>query len=157
MAYYELTTDISHELTVALLMYYWKVSKYVSFVIPIDNYQTKQCTYFLSEFLQLGGKKKRVSEWPGTQLLWGDADFYFAPMSQDVFHLVLQATKTLFSWKQPENPEDICLYNEFNSPVLLSTTHEEYAKLCLTDQDINNWREDQQLSQILTLLERKQI
>jgi len=55
-------------------------------------------------------KREECSEWPGTQLFDDTAQvnrFQLSPASESV---LIEVAEGLFSWTQPELPEDLCLF-----------------------------------------------
>lgn len=65
------------------------------------------------------------SEWPGTQLLDETAIVYRFKSSDESFALLGKVSEGLFSWKQPELPEDLCLIRTDGSPWLVTIAHEK--------------------------------
>jgi hypothetical protein len=74
--------------------------------------------------------------WPGTELLDGFAIVYRFTLTREVVEAVLQASVSLFSWQQPELPEDPCLLRPDGSEWLVTIAHEEDAYLSLTDDEV---------------------
>ena len=72
------------------------------------------------------------SEWPGTQLLDESATVYRFKWCDESFALLERFSKGLFSWKQPELPEDLCLIRTDGSPWLVIIAHERDSYLELS-------------------------
>jgi len=65
------------------------------------------------------------SEWPGAQLLDETAIVYRFKASNESFALLGRVSEGLFSWKQPELPEDLCRIRKDGSPWLVTIAHEK--------------------------------
>ena len=75
------------------------------------------------------------SEWPGTKLLDRTAqvfEFRFTPRSALVLK---QAVDSLFAWRQPNFPEDLCLLRQDSTPWLVSISHEQDGFLNLASNE----------------------
>lgn len=87
----------------------------------------------LSPFLQA---KTDVSEWQGTKLLDGSiAELYCFRLSTETISLLNNTAYGLFSWVQPELPEDLCLVRSDAEPFLVSIAHERDAYLILSFEE----------------------
>ena len=78
--------------------------------------------------------ESEVVEWPGTRLLSGTARLLRLKWNPRVVSAVLSLSTDLYSWKQPELPEDLCVYRMDSSPLLATITHEQDAFLCLSQE-----------------------
>lgn len=75
------------------------------------------------------------SEWPGTRLLDGVARVYRFTLSSESATILAQVADSLFSWVQPNLPEDLCLNRCDGSPFLVTISHEKDAYLQLTPEE----------------------
>lgn len=90
----------------------------------------------LKPFVQQEG---RETKWPGTELLQGEsATVYRITLCRDSIEILKKAVSGLYSWQQPELPEDLCLLRPDGSPWLASTTHEgdSYFELTASEKDL---------------------
>jgi len=72
-------------------------------------------------------KDCRASRWPGTELLNGTArlvEYTYTAESEDILK---QAAKSLFDWKQPDLPEDLCLLRASGDVWMGTISHERDA------------------------------
>jgi len=79
--------------------------------------------------------KIESSEWPGTKLLEGTAlifRYYFRPECAEILK---RAANSLFSWKQPNLPEDLSFFKDDEDIWLASITHEKDGYLCLSKEE----------------------
>lgn len=79
--------------------------------------------------------RERRSEWPGTELHGGEALVLFYRLNEDSISEFKKASNALFSWKQPELPEDLCLLRSDGSPWLVTIAHEQDAYLELSEDE----------------------
>ena len=86
-----------------------------------------------SFILQVGEK----SEWPGTRLLQETATVYRFKFSSRCAEILSSAASGLYSWVQPDLPEDLCLIRPSGDAWLVSITHERDAYLDITPDERN--------------------
>jgi hypothetical protein len=77
---------------------------------------------------------KRVSEWPGTKLLWEQAVLYTYSLNNESAYLLFTTEDHLFKWLLPQWPEDLAFYKN-NKPFFVSITHEKEAYFELEGKD----------------------
>ncbi len=148
----ELTTDLPLDLTKEMIRACAARASHVLLATPMEGYLTEACESFLTKLVSRGARREVVSEWPGTKLFMGEtATVYRAPLTERILNSVLDYTGTLFSWRQPNRPEDLCFLDETNAPIFFSTSHECYAQIFLTDEDLARWHECKALSRVLEL------
>lgn len=86
-------------------------------------------------------EKTRSSKWPGTILLCNEAfpnnvaTIYSFRFCLDSAEILKNSVKGLYSWRQPEYPEDLCLLRPDGSPWLVSITHENDSYLRLATEE----------------------
>jgi len=80
-------------------------------------------------------KKTQQSEWPGTQLLSGTADVYYFHLTPESAVILTETAEGLYSWQQPELPEDLCLITPKGNPWLITISHEKDGYLKLSEVD----------------------
>ena len=98
-----------------------------------------QTLKFLEPFLLR--KMAKATQWPGTVLHYNDlfpdntATVYYYRLCSESARILKDAVEGLYSWKQPECPEDLCLLRSDGSPWLVTITHEEDSYLELTPKE----------------------
>jgi hypothetical protein len=80
------------------------------------------------------------NEWPGTVLLYGTASVLTYRVCPDSIALMSTAASDLYSWRQPERPEDVAFYRSSGSVVLETIVHERDARVFLTDTEVGGLR-----------------
>jgi hypothetical protein len=80
-------------------------------------------------------EKDEKSEWPGTILHRGTATVTKYKLNNETLKLLASAVNGLYSWKQPDFPEDLCFLRQDGSPWLVTITYEEDGYLELTDKE----------------------
>lgn len=75
------------------------------------------------------------SEWPGTILYNGTATVYLYKFNEKSKSILTDLVNGLYSWIQPNFPEDFCIRRNDNSPWLISITYEKDAYLELTSNE----------------------
>lgn len=93
-----------------------------------------RCQDTLRRLHDLGETVERVREWPGTRLYGAASAFVHRfPVNAESLAFVKGRVNSLFSWRWPEQPEDLCFLNLDNIPLLMTTAHEAYAELSVSD------------------------
>lgn len=86
-------------------------------------------------------KLSRTTQWPGTVLHFSElfpdntATVYYFRFCPESARILKDSVESLYSWRQPEYPEDLCLLRPDGSPWLVSITHEEDSYFELTAQE----------------------
>ena len=86
-------------------------------------------------------KVTNATEWPGTTLHRSDlfldntASVYYFRLCSQSADILKNSVQELYSWRQPEYPEDLCFIRADNSPWLVSIAHEEDAYFTLTAEE----------------------
>lgn len=75
------------------------------------------------------------SEWPGTKLLDSTALVNKYKLSPNTAADLAEVADGLFSWCQPELPEDLCLIRKDGDPWLVTIAHEEDAYMVLSPEE----------------------
>lgn len=80
-------------------------------------------------------KQEEKDEWFGTQL-FGDtalvSTFRFCP---ETINLLVKASDALFSWLQPDLPEDLCLIRFDGTPWLVTISHERDSYFMISSEE----------------------
>jgi len=96
----------------------------------IDVNETAQSVLNTLEPFLIGREERR--QWPGTQLLDETAQVSTFQLSPATATVLAEVAPSLFSWTQPELPEDLCLLREDGEPWLGTIAHEKDAYLILS-------------------------
>lgn len=91
-------------------------------------------TSILAELAGFLRGKERSTRWPGTELLSGEATVYTFELNEETLHILATRVQGLYEWKQPENPEDLCLLLENGSPLLVTISHEGDSFVAANEQ-----------------------
>ncbi|MBE6383504.1 MAG: hypothetical protein E7049_10920 [Lentisphaerae bacterium] len=92
------------------------------------------CKETLSMLAKLGEEIAEVSEWHGTRLsCCNTARLHSFHVNEESLRFLANHVDSLFSWRWPDEPEDLCFLAPDRSPILISTAHEEWARLVLAD------------------------
>ena len=75
------------------------------------------------------------SEWPGTKLLNSTATVHRFRLTPESVTVLGDATDRLYSWEQPELPEDLSLIRFDGSPWLVTIAHERDSYLTLSPEE----------------------
>ena len=88
-------------------------------------------------------KVAKATEWPGTTLHCSDlvpdntATVYYFRFCTQSASILKDSVPELFSWRQPEYPEDLCLVRPDGRTWLVSIAHEEDACFTLTAEEVD--------------------
>jgi hypothetical protein len=94
-------------------------SAHVGFVVSPDRELSTRARTLLRAFEARGADRREVTEWPGTTLRSGRALRYILPAIPNM-DIVLGAAADLFSWQEPDLPEDLFFLRENGDPILSS-------------------------------------
>jgi len=76
-------------------------------------------------------------EWPGTQLLFHDAQMFHYRAEDALIERLSQLSDSLYAWRQPELPEDPFFLRPDGSAFLTTISHEEDAYLALSCDELS--------------------
>lgn len=80
-------------------------------------------------------EKKVTPQWPGTKLSGGTGLVHRYKLEQPFVDEIAKMNDHLYSWLQPDFPEDICLLRENGEPWFVSIAHEKDGYFSLPDDD----------------------
>lgn len=83
-------------------------------------------------------QRRRLSEWPGTRLLDGLATVVEFDLTSESLGFLLAAAGGLYSWTQPELPEDLCLLRTDGTPWLATIAHERDGYFEFSDEELSD-------------------
>jgi hypothetical protein len=70
---------------------------------------------------------KEQDSWPGTQLLEHTATVHYYYLNNDSNKVLKKYVTSLYSWQQPDFPEDLCFLKAQGKPWLISISHEGFS------------------------------
>ena len=95
---------------------------------------SQSCRETLFRLSELCEETVEVSEWRGTKLESGaTATLHSFPITSRSLQFLLSTAESLFSWRWPDKPEDLCFLASDGTPLLISIAHERYARLTIAD------------------------
>jgi hypothetical protein len=92
-------------------------------------------TRALKELEQYLHEERFSSEWPGTTLLAETARVLLYQFGSECASVLEELTSSLYSWQQPNLPEDLCLLRANEEPWLVSIAHERDSFLYLLEDE----------------------
>jgi hypothetical protein len=99
--------------------------------IPLDDSSAKIINKLQPFLIQ----KTEKSEWPGTKLLNGTATVFQYKLTTETASLLINFVKNIFSWIQPDFPEDLSFIRENGNPWLVTISHEKDAYFLLSHKE----------------------
>ncbi|WP_461204952.1 stage III sporulation protein AH [Clostridium sp. DL1XJH146] len=77
-------------------------------------------------------KVKKQNEWPGT---WSarEVKVHYYEMDERAKEILKQEANSLYSWMQPNKPEDLCFLKN-GEPWLINTAHEGESYILISDK-----------------------
>jgi hypothetical protein len=134
-AVYNLLDDVKGEAYVRLLHH--ALSDCDSFILvirhSIDVNATAEAVLNRLEPSLISSEER--SEWPGTQLFDSTALVNTYNLSPHTAADLAEVADGLFSWCQPELPEDLSLIRKDGDPWLVTIAHEEDAYMLLSGEE----------------------
>ena len=80
-------------------------------------------------------EKKMQSQWPGTILLDSKELVFKYAICREFIDEIKKASMGVYSWIQPDLPEDLCLMRADKTPWFYSVAHETESYLELSDDE----------------------
>ncbi|RDC49142.1 hypothetical protein DVA85_25310 [Acinetobacter sp. RIT592] len=78
---------------------------------------------------------KEESEWASAMLTESTVKVYYYKIDDNSKNVLKEEVNSLFSWEQPNLPEDLCFINGYESWISTSS-HEGYCDIISEDEDI---------------------
>jgi hypothetical protein len=112
----------------------WAMSncKLAMFVVRPDLGLNQHALNVISELHPFLVERETVSKWPGTELLEGQANILYFDAVESVAKVIQRVATGLYSWIQPDLPEDLSFLTTKAKPLLVSITHEHDAYVDLS-------------------------
>ena len=121
---------VAYEILVRFLSRYATTCQLISHGDPM----TQSCREIMCFLSELGEVTAEVSKWHGTNLEPGmTATLHSFPITSRSLRFILEHAESLFSWRWPDKPEDLCFLTSDGTPLLMSIAHERYAQLTVAD------------------------
>ncbi len=107
-------------------------------VIRTGNRTNTSCENILEKLAPCLIEKHETDEWPGTKLIGHTATLLRYRMDSFSANILKTHAQSLFSWQQPERPEDLAFYNNEGQCWLGSIAHENDAFIYAQYVDLAN-------------------
>ena len=138
---YNLLIELVHETYRKLIWLSLKYCDKFQFVLPHHINHNSSVREVIKKFAKFQLSNDEVSEWPGTKLLKGTATLYRYNLNKDSASQLIDSNKSLYSWAQPDFPEDLCLIRADNTSWLASISYEKDGYFELTKNEIREIQE----------------
>lgn len=102
--------------------------------------RAKSCEAFLGELSPWICVTAARAEWPGTRLVDNLADVVVFELCTESLTILFRHSCGLYSWIQPELPEDLCILRHDSSPILATISHERDGWLSLLPSELEQLR-----------------
>lgn len=129
---YNLRTEPTKEIYRKLLLYSLEYCDSFILVLRSTIPQTPSAKKIIKKLEPYVLKISEDSEWPGTKLTDNTATVYKFKLNRSTLELLLESAQSLYSWIQPNLPEDLCIIRHNNEPLLVTISHEKDGYLELT-------------------------
>lgn len=129
---FTLTTEPRGDMYRSLLNYAVDACEVALLVVRPDLLLSKTGEKVLAQLRTYLQEQTEASEWPGTQLLDGIAKVFCYSYEPGCIAILARAADALYSWEQPQLPEDLCLLRADGDPWLVSIAHEKDSYLFLS-------------------------
>ncbi len=129
---YNLRTEPTKEIYRKLLLYSLKYCGSFILVLRSTILQSPSAKKIIKKLEPYVLKISEDSEWPGTKLTDNTATVYKFKLNRSTLKLLLESAQSLYSWIQPNLPEDLCIIRLNNEPLLVTISHEKDGYLELT-------------------------
>ena len=132
---YNLVSELSGKKYESLLRY--AVGKgLVVLLVDTCGYSSEKRANFVNAMEPYLKSMKKVSCWPGTQLTDQKVPVYRYRLNEKSCALILNVSKGLFDWEQPDLLEDLCLLRPDDSVFMTATTSERDAYFDITESEM---------------------
>lgn len=81
-------------------------------------------------------------EWPGTRLMGHSARVHWYRVTPKLIATLKAKVRGLYEWVLPDLPEDLGFYWPDGSPLLGTSSHEQFAFVNLSEQEFDEFSEE---------------
>jgi hypothetical protein len=132
---YTLTREPRADLYRAILGEALRRCDRVSLVQRSEGGLDASATRLLAELAPHLRQEQRVSAWPGTTLLGGQATLREYELVEATAAILARAAEGLYDWCQPSRPEDPVFWRPSGGPWLVTIAHERDAYFEITPEE----------------------
>lgn len=132
---YNLSLEPTGEVYGRLILFALQYCDRFQFVVPHHIKQNKAVQDKLKKFENFQTLVTEKSEWPGTKLFSGTATVYQYKLNKESIRLLISCAKSLYSWTQPDSPEDLCLLRTDHTPWLVTIGYERDGYFEITSKE----------------------
>lgn len=125
----EFMSNVSGDEYKNLIDYIYERSDVFGMVVRTDMDQNKSVRDFLKKNEDLITAKKMSHEWAGTITFGDKHEVYFFKTNEES-RKVLDTVDSIYSWRNPDLPEDLFFYRE-GKIYFYSTSHEEISGMVI--------------------------
>ena len=138
---YNLLAEPIHGTYEKLIWFSLRYCDKFQYVVPHHINQNRSVQEIIKKFEKFQISIKEKSEWPGTKLLRGTATVYQYVLNEESTILLIDSNNSLYSWVQPDFPEDLCLIRTDNTSWFVSTTYERDGYFELAPDEMSELEE----------------
>jgi hypothetical protein len=80
--------------------------------------------------------------WPGTVLTHSAAPVYWYRVTPELANQLKATVRSIYAWAIPDLPEDLAFYWPDGSTLLGTSSHEQFAFLNLSDEEVDEFRHE---------------
>lgn len=133
---YNLWEEPTNEIYKRLIIFSLKSCDKFQYVVPHHISQNRSIQEIIKKFEEFQISVTEKSEWPGTKLLRGTATVYQYRLNKESIIFLINSVNSLYSWVQPDFPEDLCLLRDNGDPWLVTISYEKdsYFELTLDEK-----------------------
>lgn len=138
---FTITSGLAGQAYFDLLRWCSRTAVTVGFTVSVGRELSSRARTIIRACEERGAQASEVTEWPGTVLQTGRALMYTMP-AQTTIEAILAATSDLFSWQEPDLPEDLFFLRDDSSPLLTVIAHEEDAYLSIGTDELESLKHE---------------
>jgi len=136
---YSITQEPEADVYCKLLQYALIPCSLASVVVRPDLPLTSHGNQLLEELSPFLQEKVISNEWPGTQLVEGNAVVHYFAYDKRSVDILLKHSTRLYQWVQPDLPEDLGLLRSLEKPWLVSIGHEKDSYLLMDEAEMTDF------------------
>ncbi|MGA9721704.1 MAG: hypothetical protein WBQ86_04560 [Candidatus Binatus sp.] len=113
-----------------------------TFVMEYPQQFGKNCHQFLASQKEHLIEVADQMEWPGTRLMGHSARVHWYRVTPKLIATLKAKVRGLYEWVLPDLPEDLGFYWPDGSPLLGTSSHEQFAFVNLSEQEFDEFSEE---------------